>query len=102
MARKLSAFLVALLFLSLSQTIFAQAVNGTLLGTVTDSTGAAVPNAKITIVLTGQSVEHATVTNGSGDFTVPDLPSGTYTITVVAPGFKKETRENIALATNVT
>ena len=102
MARKLSAFLVALLFLSLSQTIFAQAVNGTLLGTVTDSTGAAVPNAKITIVLTGQSVEHATVTNGSGDFTVPNLPSGTYNITVVAPGFKKETRENIALATNVT
>ena len=102
MFRKLSVFLVALLFLSLSQTIFAQAVNGTLLGTVTDATGAAVVNAKVMIVLTGQSVEHATVTNGSGDFIVPDLPSGTYAITVVAPGFKKETRENITLATNTT
>jgi hypothetical protein len=88
--------------MSLSQTIFAQAVNGTLLGTVTDPTGAVVSNAKVTIVLTGQSVEHATVTNGSGDFIVPDLPSGTYNITVVATGFKKETRENIALATNTT
>ncbi len=102
MIRRLSAFLVALLFLSLSQSVFAQAVNGTLLGTVTDPTGAVVPNAKVTIVLTGQSVEHSTATNGSGDYTVPDLPSGTYTIIVVATGFKKETRENIALATNVT
>jgi hypothetical protein len=102
MVKKLSVFLVALLFMSLPQTIFAQAVNGTLLGSVTDATGAVVSNAKVTIVLTGQSVEHNTVTNGSGDFTVPDLPSGTYSITVVAPGFKKETRENIALATNVT
>jgi hypothetical protein len=102
MAKRLSAFFVALLFMSLSQTIFAQAVNGTLLGTVTDSTGAVVSNANITIVLTGQSAEHKTVSNGSGDYTVPNLPSGTYTITVVAEGFKKETRENIALATNTT
>src|SRR5258708_4560251 len=75
----------------------AQAVNGTILGTVTDQTGATVANAQITIVLTGQSATYTTVTNESGNFTEPDLPSGTYTVTIAAAGFKKETRENIAV-----
>ncbi|WP_263374239.1 TonB-dependent receptor [Granulicella aggregans] len=79
-----------------------QAVSGTIVGTVTDSTGASVPNAQITIVLTGQSVTYTTVTNESGNFTEPNLPSGTYTVTVVSQGFKKETQENIAVLTNQT
>lgn len=79
-----------------------QAVSGTLVGTVTDSTGANVANAQVTILLTGQSSVYNSVTNESGNFTEPNLPSGTYTITVVAPGFKKETRENIVLLTNTT
>jgi len=82
--------------------IHAQAVSGTIVGTVTDPTGAIVSNAQVTIVLTGQSVVHNAVTNDSGNFTEPDLPSGIYTVTVVAPGFKKETRENIVLLTNTT
>jgi Carboxypeptidase regulatory-like domain len=53
-------------------------------------------------VLTGQQTTYSTVTNESGNFTEPDLPSGTYTVTVAAPGFKKETRENIAVITNTT
>src|ERR1700683_2731036 len=77
--------------LCFSHSLVGQAVNGTLLGTVTDSTGKVVPNAQVTIILTGQSAQFATVTNGSGDYTEPDLPSGTYAITVVAKGFKKET-----------
>jgi len=95
-------FVLAIGVLSFSNSLVGQAVNGTLLGTVTDSTGKVVPNAQVTIILTGQSAQFATVTNGSGDYTEPDLPSGTYAITVVAQGFKKETRENIALDTNTT
>ena len=94
--------LFAVFVIGFSHALSAQAVNGTLLGVVTDSAGKVVPNAQVTIVLTGQSTQYATVTNGSGDYTEPDLPSGTYAVTVVAPGFKKETRENIALATNTT
>lgn len=92
----------ALFVLLFSHALLGQAVNGTLLGTVTDSTGKVVANAQVTIVLMGQSTQYATVTNGSGDYTEPNLPSGTYTISIVAPGFKKENRENIALATNTT
>ncbi len=80
----------------------AQAVNGTILGTVTDPTGATVANAQVTIELTGQNIVHTSVTNESGNFTEPDLPPGTYNVTVAAPGFKKETRENIELLTNTT
>jgi len=100
--RPLIGTIFVVFMIAFSHVLFSQAVNGTLLGTITDSTGAVVSNASITIVLTGQSAEHKTVSNGSGDFTVPNLPSGTYTVTVVATGFKKETRENIALATNTT
>ncbi len=83
-------------------TLHAQAVSGTIVGTVTDATGAVIPNAQITIVLTGQSAVHTSVTNESGNFTEPDLPPGTYTVTVAAAGFKKEALENIALETNTT
>jgi len=94
-----SFFLVCLLICRFSS---AQAVNGTILGTVTDPTGATVTNAQVTIELTGQDIVHTSVTNESGNFTEPDLPPGTYTVTVSAPGFKKETRENIELLTNTT
>src|SRR5580698_7573745 len=94
--------IVMLLFIGLSGTLYSQAVNGTIVGTVTDATGAAVGNAQVTLVLAGQSSVHTTVTNESGNFTEPDLPSGTYNVTVVAQGFKKETRENIVLLTNTT
>ena len=94
--------LTFLLFLLPCKLLSGQAVSGTILGTVTDATGAAVANAQVTIILTGQSAVHTSVTNESGNFTEPDLPSGTYTVTVKAPGFKTETRENIALLTNTT
>jgi len=102
MIRPVIGSVFALLVFGFSQAALGQAVNGTLLGTVTDSKGSVVTNAQVTIVLTGQSAQYVTVTNGSGDFTEPDLPSGTYAITVVAQGFKKETRENIVLDTNTT
>ena len=101
-APRLFSLLSVLFLLSIPHSALSQAVNGTLLGTVTDSSGAVVPNAKVAIVLVGQSVEHTAITNESGNFTEPDLPSGTYTVTVEAKGFKKETRQNITLLTNTT
>ncbi len=82
--------------------LHAQAVSGTIVGTVTDPTGANVAKAQVTIVLTGQDAVHTSVTNESGNFTEPNLPPGTYTVTVTAPGFKKEARQNIVLDTNTT
>jgi hypothetical protein len=101
LARGLTLFFLGCTLL-LNVDLFAQAVSGTIVGTVTDAGGAAVTNAQVTIVLTGQQTTHSTVTNESGNFTEPDLPSGTYTVTVTAAGFKTETRENIAVITNTT
>ena len=99
MMRPIIGSVLALFVLGFSHALIGQAVNGTLLGTVTDSTGNVIPNAQITIVLTGQSAQYATVTNGSGDYTEPDLPSGTYAVTVVAQGFKKPARTSPSLQT---
>ncbi len=65
----------------------AQADTGRVIGTVTDGTGAAIPNAKITIT----SVENGSIrtanSNGSGEVTVPALPAGNYSAKVEAAGF---------------
>ncbi|HEX4231673.1 MAG TPA: carboxypeptidase regulatory-like domain-containing protein [Bryobacteraceae bacterium] len=73
---------------------YSQAVTGTVLGTVTDSSGAVVPNAKVTLTEVNTGILHKAQTNGSGNYTVPNLPEGNYSVTVEAPGFKKETKEN--------
>jgi hypothetical protein len=98
----IAALCVLLVMMLLIKTSAAQAVSGTILGSVTDLTGATVANAKVTLVLTGQSLEHTSVSNMNGDFTQPNLPPGVYSVTVVAQGFKTETRANVPLATNST
>jgi hypothetical protein len=93
---------VLLCLIGLSGSMQAQAVSGTIVGTVTDPTGAAVANAQVTITLVGQSDTHTSATNASGNFTEPNLPPGTYTVSVTAQGFKKATQQNIELLTNTT
>jgi hypothetical protein len=91
---------VSLLVLSLSPSLFGQAVNATLLGTITDSTGATVPGAKVTATETATGLIHESVTNESGNYTFPDMPPGKYTVTAEAKGFKKDTHQNIDLLSN--
>src|SRR5579862_3124777 len=79
---------------------FGQAVNGTILGTVTDSTGAVVGNAKVSVAEQNTGVNHSGQTNESGNYTFPDLPPGQYTVIAEAPGFKAEVHRNIALLVN--
>jgi hypothetical protein len=91
---------LSLLVAVIAATGWAQVVNGTLLGTVTDASGAVVPNAKITIIETQTAVVHTSQTNESGNFIVPYLPPGLYAVTVEADGFKRETRKDITLLVN--
>lgn len=78
----------------------AQAVNATLLGTVTDVSGAAIPRAKIIITESKTGVSHTGSANDSGNYTFPDLPPGLYNVTVEVAGFKKDTRNNIIVDVN--
>src|SRR5215472_3947123 len=70
---------------------------GTILGTVTDNSGAVVANANIEVTNTETGVIAHTQTGSSGDYTVPYLKPGTYKVTVQATGFQKSVVDNIGL-----
>ena len=86
MARKVM-FLLAFL------AAFGQAVYGNIVGTVTDPSGAAVPNAKVTITDTGRGVAVNATTNESGNFTQRFLIVGRYQVRVEVQGFKTSVQE---------
>lgn len=76
--------LFAAVFLSLlfSLTAWAQIKSSTITGTVTDSTGAVIPSATVTVINQETNVASTTVTDESGSFTVPYLAPGLYTVNV--------------------
>jgi Carboxypeptidase regulatory-like domain len=99
MFRLMSAtFALVLVFQAI---VYGQAVTGSVLGTVQDPSGAVVANAKITLTEVNTNTSRAGETNASGNYTFPDLPEGNYSVTVEAPGFKKEVRQNIRVDVNM-
>jgi hypothetical protein len=83
-------FLSGLLFLiAISISLKAQtAGEGTITGTVTDSTGAAIPNAQVTATNVATNVATQRMSSSAGTFTIAPLPPGTYSLEVTASGFK--------------
>ncbi len=77
--------------------LFAQRDLATITGTVTDSSGAIVPSAKVVITEQGTNQSYEITTNAAGEFTRPALKPSTYDITVTAPGFKKAEQRNVIL-----
>ncbi len=71
-----------------AHSLSAQAVYGSLYGTITDSSGAVVPNASITVTDVAKGTTATTVANGSGDYTVDHLIPDVYNIKVSANGFQ--------------
>lgn len=76
---------------------FAQSFTGSIRGTVTDSTQAAVPAAKVIAVDVDRKVEYPTQADASGRYIFPSLPAANYSITVEATGFRKFTRSAFRL-----
>jgi len=96
------AMLTAALLLS-SGTIFslnvsAQAVYGSIGGTVLDASGGVVVGAKVTITDSVRNVVYTTTTNSSGVFTQSHLIIGTYRVEVEAPGFKTVSEDKVEVA----
>src|SRR5437764_1029855 len=96
------AVLLATMLLGYSAPLMGQAVNATLLGTVTDSSGAAVASVKVTITETNTGISRTSQTNDSGNYVFPDLPPGTYTVTAEQPGFKRASRAGFDVIVNTT
>lgn len=97
---RILATLAALVILHLSPFLMAQAVNGTLLGTVTDTSGATVTGAKVQAKSAETGAVHESVTNESGNFSFPNLQPGTYAVSAEANGFKRVTQQSITLLSN--
>src|SRR5258708_5367179 len=78
--------LLSVLLLSLPG--FAQTITGTISGNVTDTSGAFVANATVTVENLGTNEKRTATTSGTGGYRVPDLAIGKYKVTANAPGFK--------------
>src|SRR5271167_693082 len=76
----------------------ARAQEATIVGTVTDPTGAAVPNAAIVITNNDTGLSRNTTTNTEGQYVAPDVHIGKYTVRVTATGFKVTEQKNLTLA----
>ena len=74
-----------------------QEPHGTILGTVTDSSGAVIPSAQVQVTNMATSVSTQVVTNSTGSYRAPYLPPGLYSVAVEHAGFKKYVRTGLEL-----
>jgi hypothetical protein len=86
-----------ILFLVSLAPIAAQEAGGTIVGTVTDPSGAAVASANVSIKNGATGVERNSATNADGVYTAPNLIPGTYEITITAPGFATVVVQGVGL-----
>src|SRR5512138_841217 len=93
-----STLWLLLLILVACQSSFAQTVVGRISGIVTDSSGAVIPNATVTVRNNATNLERTAVTDGEGFYTVTNLPVGSYTVAVEQKGFKKSVQTDNVLA----
>ncbi|MGH9887231.1 MAG: carboxypeptidase-like regulatory domain-containing protein, partial [bacterium] len=80
----------------------AQAVKGTLLGTVVDSQGAAVAGATVTATEKATNITRSGQTNSSGHYIFSNLKDGVYRVAVELPGFRKVQRDGVVVDVNTT
>jgi hypothetical protein len=81
----------------LASALFAQSDRGTITGTVTDPAGAVVANASIQARNAATGLLYESATTSTGNYTIPELPVGTYDVTATVPGFKKYVRQGITV-----
>jgi len=86
---------LALIGLTSSLSIRAQSFRGSLVGAVVDQTGAAVPAASVVATNQATGVSRSTHADASGNYTIPELPIGTYSVTVKVEGFAVVTQADI-------
>ncbi len=80
---------------------YAQSDSSSLSGTITDASGALVPNAKVTAHNDATGQDRSVVTSQSGAYTIPNLPTGIYTIKVEAKGFSTAVQQNTHVDPNI-
>ncbi|MDX2149285.1 MAG: TonB-dependent receptor [Bryobacteraceae bacterium] len=91
-----SVFLAAAFFIT--GTLHAQETTGAIIGSVTDPTGAAIPNAKVEAQSPALVGRLSTTTDASGNYILPQLPAGLYAVSVTATGFASVKKNDTPVA----
>ncbi len=100
MYRRLSSFFTLIVVLSMvtAASLFAQGERGAITGTITDSSGAAIPNVEITATELQTGVETKATSTNSGVYRLPYLPPGTYKLSASLKGFKTAVIETVEVS----
>jgi len=96
----ITLFVLCSFFLTINAA--AQSDRGTIAGTVLDSSGGVVSDAKITVTSSDTGATYETVTGPTGGYRIPDVRVGTYSVTAAAQGFKTEARTGLVVQVNST
>ena len=97
-----TACTVAVLLAFCAPTAWTQILYGSLTGTVTDSSDAAVPAASVTITNKETGASRSTTTNDVGSYSIPTIQGGVYSIKVTKNGFRTVIQDNVDIAVNST
>jgi outer membrane receptor protein involved in Fe transport len=100
--RKIAGLLFSLLGICISPAFGQGSSAGTITGLVTDQSGAPIPSAEVTLRNAGTNETREITTSGTGLFTIPNLPVGTYDLSVKAAGFQLAKINDIKLDVNAT
>jgi hypothetical protein len=95
-------FASSLLACAFAGSLWGQAVTASLVGSITDASGAVVVNAKVVLTETNTNVSRTMNTNESGNYSFPNLPPGVYAVSAEQTGFKKATRGGVDVPVNTT
>jgi outer membrane receptor protein involved in Fe transport len=90
-------FLLLVLMLLVATLVSAQTFRGTILGTVSDASGAVISGATVKARNQGTGLERTTQTSGDGSYSIPELPIGKYTVTISQSGFQTTTMREVTV-----
>lgn len=93
---------LSVLLLFAFHSALAQSNRGAIAGNILDQSGATVPDAKVAVKNTQTGISSNAASSAAGNYRVPELDPGTYTITVTAPGFKAAERTGVVIQVNNT
>src|SRR5579875_3764722 len=97
-----AGMLMLTLLLFAGSHLLAQGITGTITGTVTDPTGAALPGATVTVTQASTNAVHTVTTSDNGSFTATQLPPGDYTVQVEHEGFQRFRQTGVHLTIDQT
>ena len=90
--------LLLVVLIASSFTLFAQTFRGGIEGTITDTSGAAIPAAKVTVTDPATGTTRSVQTDDSGNYTLTELPLGTYDVAIERDGFRKQIIRTVQVA----